>query len=347
MRAILPFVGDLASSLFGVATSSDVRKLQKHVSRLYKMQISSSAGSVAFLNKVSSYMKTSNHRMDNLIGSIMSIHSRMDNITDIPEPTHTTRSSVSCPHSVLQVTTDYSSGTLTGITPAGRYLSHTPTTPSNDSYVPIASTTTRFDLYQVMTFPVPFNASSSHATLVTNLPDFVAVPTDQHYIIELTTSQMLLCHGTHNKFCPDKFPHHAISDQSCASAMIRKTDVRRHCKFDFVEAAIVPSIIELDEGTLLLTNISDIILTCHNEVTRKPGCSFCVMKLPCFCSVLAGSFSFSPRLAACQDTSPITLATSPGINLALLQQFFNHSSISDVNSDQLYRFQTFPTPFPI
>ncbi|XP_076466992.1 uncharacterized protein LOC143298147 [Babylonia areolata] len=84
-RAILPFVGDLASSLFGVATSSDVRKLQKHVSRPYKMQISLSAGSVAFLNKVSSYMKTSNHRMDNLIGSIMSMHSRMDNITDILE----------------------------------------------------------------------------------------------------------------------------------------------------------------------------------------------------------------------------------------------------------------------
>ncbi|XP_076461459.1 uncharacterized protein LOC143293948 [Babylonia areolata] len=93
-RAILPFVCDLASSLFGVATSSDVRKLQKHVSRLYKMQISSSTGSVE----------------------------------------------------QILIVID----------------------------VPIASTTTRFDLYQVMTFPVPFNASSSHATLVTNLPDFVA-----------------------------------------------------------------------------------------------------------------------------------------------------------------------------
>ncbi|XP_076458592.1 uncharacterized protein LOC143292262 [Babylonia areolata] len=158
-RAILPFVGDLASSLFGVATSSDVRKLQKHVSRLYKMQISSSAGSVAFLNKVSSYMKTSNHRMDNLIGSVMSMHSRMGNITAIPE-----QEDIANQRQVEQIliVTD----------------------------VPIASTTTSFDLYQVMTFPVPFNASSSHATLVINLPDFVAVSTDQRYIIELTTSQM-------------------------------------------------------------------------------------------------------------------------------------------------------------
>ena len=35
-RALLPFVGDLASNLFGVATEGDVRKLASHINALTK-----------------------------------------------------------------------------------------------------------------------------------------------------------------------------------------------------------------------------------------------------------------------------------------------------------------------
>jgi hypothetical protein len=35
-RALLPFVGDIASNLFGVATEGDVRKLASHINALTK-----------------------------------------------------------------------------------------------------------------------------------------------------------------------------------------------------------------------------------------------------------------------------------------------------------------------
>ena len=202
--------------------------------------------------------------------------------------------------------------------------------------IPIASTTTRFNLYHVLTFPVPFNDSSADGTLITNLPDFVAISTDKRFVIEIPSSQMALCHGRHSIFCPDKFPHKPFSTPSCVTAMFQKTKVKENCHFQFQESVIVPSILELDEGTLLLTHIPELIFTCHNVVTKKPGCSFCLLKLPCFCSVLAGDFSFSPRLASCQDTSAVTMVPSPGINLALLQHFFNDSSVAETNADKWY-----------
>ncbi len=38
-RAPFSFVGDLANSLFDVATVSDVKKLKQHVDKLYSMQL--------------------------------------------------------------------------------------------------------------------------------------------------------------------------------------------------------------------------------------------------------------------------------------------------------------------
>ena len=61
-----------------------------------------------------------------------------------------------------------------------------------------------------------------------------------------------------------------------------------------------------------------------------------MLKLPCFCSVLAGDFSFSPRLASCQDTSAVTMVPSPGINLAFSQHFFDDASVAETNADKWY-----------
>ena len=202
--------------------------------------------------------------------------------------------------------------------------------------IPIASITTRFNLDCVLTFPVPFNDSSVDGTLITNLTDFVAISTDKRFMIEIPSSQMALCHGRHSVFCLDKFPHKPFSSPSSLTAMFQKTKIRENCYFQFQEFIIVLSILELDEGTLLLTHILELIFTCHNVVTKKPGCSFCLLNLPCFCSVLAGDFCFSPCLASCQDTSAVTIVPSPGINLALLQHFFNDSSVAKTYADKWY-----------
>ena len=80
-RAPFSFVGDLANSLFDVATVSDVKKLKQHVDKLYFMQLSMTAGAIATTGKLSSFMKTSNERMNNLMETIATAHSNILNIT--------------------------------------------------------------------------------------------------------------------------------------------------------------------------------------------------------------------------------------------------------------------------
>ena len=393
-RAPFSFVGDLANSLFDVATVSDVKKLKHHVDKLYSMQLSMTAGAIATTGKLSSFMKTSNERMNNLMETIATAHSNILNITktiyrqDLRNyaiqrsvlslvPVLLTKlqqvvrlertldtfllgvnallqrklSPILIDHDTLtqalqmvQDTLDKNHPDFEVVHKQPRYYYHS----ANVLYagqteqilviveIPVASTATRFNLYHILTFPVPFNDSSLHGTRVTNLPDYVANSTDERYIIEISASQMALCHGRHMISCPDKFPHQALTEPSCAKAMFFKDRIQELCHFEFQESVIVPSVIELDEGHLLMTHISDLIFTCNRRVLKRPGCTFCMLVVPCFCSLLAGSFSFSPRLAACQERSDVSIVTNPGVNLALLQKFFNDSRLSTSNADKWY-----------
>lgn len=86
--------------------------------------------------------------------------------------------------------------------------------------IPTASATTRFNLYQILTFPVPFNESSLHGTRVTNLPAYVTVSSDEWSIIEISASQIALCHGRHMISCPDKFPHKVRTERSSKGSVL-------------------------------------------------------------------------------------------------------------------------------
>ena len=54
--------------------------------------------------------------------------------------------------------------------------------------IPIASGTTQFNVYHILTFPVPFSETSKHETRVTNLPDFVAISSDNRSMFEMSAS---------------------------------------------------------------------------------------------------------------------------------------------------------------
>ena len=116
--------------------------------------------------------------------------------------------------------------------------------------------------------------TSKHGTRVTNLPDFVAISSDNRSMFEMSASKMAFCHDRHLITKSDKFPHKSMSQPSCASAMFLKRGIKEHCQFEFQECIITPSLIEVDEGTLLLTNIQDIIFTCNQRVPNKTGVPF-------------------------------------------------------------------------
>ena len=200
--------------------------------------------------------------------------------------------------------------------------------------IPIASTNTKMEVFQVLKFPVPFNDTSSHGTLVQNLPDYIAVSVEGSSFSEISAAQMALCDGTHLITCPDKFPIISYNAPTCAFALFHKKDIDKYCKFEFKENIIVPKVTELSAGRLLLVNIKEIIYTCNGHTRKESGCQFCVIDLPCSCSLMAAEFSLSPRIKNCQNTPSITKYS--GLNLAVLQFFFNSTIIDEENADHIY-----------
>jgi hypothetical protein len=69
-RALLPFVGDLSKSIFGIATENDVRVLAGHINALTRQQNKVVRALARHGGDVSSYINQVDDRMDNLMEGI-------------------------------------------------------------------------------------------------------------------------------------------------------------------------------------------------------------------------------------------------------------------------------------
>ena len=69
-RSILPIIGDLSKSLFGTATVSDVRLLANHINALNKLTNKVVKSVQQHEDNLSSYMKTADERMNNIVQGI-------------------------------------------------------------------------------------------------------------------------------------------------------------------------------------------------------------------------------------------------------------------------------------
>lgn len=69
-RALLPFVGDLSKSIFGIATENDVRVLAGHINALTRQQNKVVRALAKHGGDLSSYINQVDDRMDNLMEGI-------------------------------------------------------------------------------------------------------------------------------------------------------------------------------------------------------------------------------------------------------------------------------------
>ena len=65
-----------------------------------------------------------------------------------------------------------------------------------------------------------------------------------------------------------------------------------------------------------------------------PGCQFCILNVPCECAVTTRDMYLPPRLSSCESNSTSRIHS---VNLALLQQFFNDSSLKAIESNSLFQ----------
>ena len=161
--------------------------------------------------------------------------------------------------------------------------------------IPITSGSKLFNVDTSLS--APLNQSTNHATQLTNFPPFFAIDQSRNTSIEINTIQKETCVGDHKWHCSQFLPQKAVSDVSCISAIFAQNTqvVPQVCDFTFIASGLGVTSMELDNGQIIISNVEQIHLACPNdEIKVGKGCKLCLMKIPCLCSIHAGSFFFLP-----------------------------------------------------
>ena len=178
--------------------------------------------------------------------------------------------------------------------------------------------------------PVPLNHTTTHGTQLSNTPDYFAISKDQHSFIEMSHMDFTSCAGSPLRTCPLIQGQRATRNPTCASLFLEHSP-SQYCRFRLQEHVVEPMLKEVEEGLALLSNITEVIFTCRNQVYKKPGCMFCLIKLPCECA-----FQIPPRLTACTDDHDTAYGTLYPLNLALLERLFNSSTLTAVLTSSVF-----------
>ena len=208
---------------------------------------------------------------------------------------------------------------------------------------PISSLRQPLKLYKVVSLPVPVKDTTSsdmHATQLLSLPDYFAITPHHDYYLPLSSSDLLNCQHDSIILCDINLVLTPITFPDCTMALFAndRNQIKKSCDFRFTQKLLKSQIIELTATSALVYNSKNLILDCPKEQQIVPGCAFCIIHVPCRCSVSTSTLYFSPRLVNCYNTSVAMTIVHP-VNLALLQEFFDDSKLMSIFGDT-----TFPSP---
>ena len=200
---------------------------------------------------------------------------------------------------------------------------------------PISPFPAPLTLYKVLSFPVPMNETSKHATHLVDLPEFIALTNDMQYYVILTPTDLSKCENSRVQWCKFNKVLTPITHTSCILALFKndKNQVKQHCDFRVSLNHIQKRIVYISHTSILVYGINLLELDCKDGQRMIQGCKFCIIEIPCECSVSTTEMYLPPRLSACHINT--TSKVHP-VNLALLQQFFNDSSLQSIDGNSLF-----------
>ena len=193
------------------------------------------------------------------------------------------------------------------------------------------STMAEFQVHKIITFSIPLNDSTLHATQLQNISEFIAFSQDNMYYTYPTANMItgkILDAQLHN------LPLYQVSNPTCITAIYfeNKRQAKQLCDFRVVLNGITPTVRHLNDGNDLILNVSSLYLTCPSGHKRLSGCAFCIHEIPCLCDVATGDVYFPPQLTHCTNPDQITTEVH-AVNLAMLMHFFDENQISHIQGD--------------
>ena len=206
---------------------------------------------------------------------------------------------------------------------------------------PISTHAQPLQMYKVISLPVPLNATSSHATQLLSVPEYLAITHHHDYFVPLSHADLLKCTQTPVSLCTNNIPLSPITKPDCTLAIFQNSPklVKNFCNFRFVPNVLKPNLIELSSTSVLVYKVNSLILDCPKEQKIVPGCTFCIMHIPCKCSFSTDELYLPPRLVTCYTSKDENGTTLHPFNLALLQEFFDEKKLFNMLANT-----TFSTP---
>lgn len=121
----------------------------------------------------------------------------------------------------------------------------------------------------------------------------------------MTSNQLSHCSGTITLFWTFNIAMTASASPNCLSSIFfnQKEDPTKLCDFRFLLNSLKPSISEISPSHVLLYQTTTIALDCSSSQKILKGCTFCVMKIPCRCSISTHNLYLPPRLGKCNNNT--------------------------------------------
>lgn len=145
--------------------------------------------------------------------------------------------------------------------------------------------------------------------------------------------------------CHFSVPLRPIAKPNCALALYHgnKTDIHNLCKFRFAQNSVAPYMRQLNASHFLSVNNSVLTLSCQSRPKIINDCYYCVVQVPCDCSISTNDVYFPKRHSKCHHHKNInTISVMHPVNLIVLHKFFGLNAISNITANT-----TFPAPLNI
>lgn len=112
--------------------------------------------------------------------------------------------------------------------------------------------------------------------------------------------------------------------------------IKEACDFRFLTNKLKPHLIQISDTELLVYQTPSLTMQCQSKLSELDGCNFCILNIPCHCTVLTETNKFLPHVASCDSTMQNVTTLHP-VNLALLQHFFSEDTIATIMANTTFK----------
>lgn len=159
-------------------------------------------------------------------------------------------------------------------------------------------------LFKVISMPVPISNTSGQATQLLSIPEYLAVSQHHDNYVQLKAKDLINCNHGDTVVCDTNYALTPFTTNSCVLSLYTNNVkvVHKLCNFRYLQNyKPQTNILEITSTSVLVYHSSQLSLNCPAEQKILPGCHFCIIDIPCRCSLSTSNLYFAPRLVNCYN----------------------------------------------